>query len=463
MRIAQRQERYDDARQRLEELAKNPATSEAAIEQLLANALRSADDDQMLAWSDKAINLDTLPIETRRAWLGVRIGGGARRNDWPAVLDALDTLGRLDPTSTSVLLGRMLVRHMLGRDDEARTLYDADAPLARTGHGASIALVLGLNPRDRERRQGVAPFFEWLAQNNPAEARAYLARLPESRWLFRRDLQPLVEDVDALPQQTIDDARRTLAVMLAIEIGLPEVGAELAQRLVDDRPDYVPGHALRIRALQDMNEDIDAHLRPDPAWADSSFGRYATGYALARQGDYAQAADALAALHADEPRHQHVRYLLAQVYQKLGETDRAIVLLQELASTRGRYQFSAMNDLAYLLADRYPSQRDDAIRMAERLAPAAAISPALADTIGWIEHLRGRHGQALEHLSRVALVAGDQPAVQYHLGAVYHALGESRWAAMYLTAAASGPTPDVDVQRAAQLLEQIQAGKAEPN
>jgi len=402
------------------------------------------------------LKLASLPIETRRAWLAERISVLARQQDWPALLEALDTLGELDPTSTSVQLGRMLVRHMLSRDDEARDLYDADAPLARTAHGASIALILGVAPLGREQYNGISPFFEWLASKDIDKARAYLSRLPESRWLFRRDLATMLDEVDAVSDDMAADARRTLAIMLAIEVGLPEVALELAQRLIADRPGYVPGHALRIRALQDMNRDIDEHLQPKPTWAASSFGRYANGYALARQGKYVEAAESLAALHADEPRHQHVRYLLAQVYQKTGETDKAVELLQELGSIRSRYQFSALNDLAYLLADRYPSQREDAIQLAERLAPAAVISPALADTIGWIEHLRGRHDSALRHLTRVALVAGDQPAVQYHLGAVYAALDQPRWATLYLRAAAAGPTPDVDVQRAADLLAKLQ-------
>jgi len=36
-------------------------------------------------------------------------------------------------------------------------------------------------------------------------------------------------------------------------------------------------------------------------------------------------------------------------------------------------------------------------------------------------------------------------------------LDQPRWAMMYLSAAAAGPTPDLDVQRAAELLDRVRA------
>ncbi len=459
VRVEQRLGQTKPASQRVEALASDPRTAQLAATQLFELAAQSADDEQLLAWSDKALAIDRLPIAMKRDWLTVRVGVAARRADWQAVAQALDTLAQLDPASHSIAAGRILVRLVTGNAEEAKQLFDTDSPLAKGELGAAVALSLGLPPTADLPSNGVAPLFAHLAANDLSAAREALKRLPESRWLFRQDLTAMLEGIALLSDEQVDAARKTLAIMLAIELGLPEIAVALCDPLIEQHPAYVPAHALRARALQDMNQPIDEPPADDAPWAESAFGQYLRAVALARADEFEQAATLLESLRQQEPRHQHVRYVLAQVLYRQGDYDGSLKIFETLALTRGRYQFSALNDLAYLLAERFPAERQKAYKLAKRLEPAAAVSPALSDTIGWIEHLQDRNDAALRHLTRAALAAGDLPAVQYHLGVVYHKLGQSTWARYYLQAAATQTTDREEVALAKQMLETIDDAK----
>lgn len=83
------------------------------------------------------------------------------------------------------------------------------------------------------------------------------------------------------------------------------------------------------------------------------------------------------------------------------------------------------NNLASLLSDHSDKAEDldRAWRIARRLRDSTV--PAFRDTYGWITFRRGNHEEALSYVAPAAESLPDDPFVQYHLGAVYAALGRT--------------------------------------
>ena len=126
---------------------------------------------------------------------------------------------------------------------------------------------------------------------------------------------------------------------------------------------------------------------------------------------------------AVEPPHEELGLPIATVVVR---DEEAVSALKAIAERSGPYRLAAMNDLAYLWAKQGGEHLDEAIRLAREVMRALPTTPAVLDTTGWIEHLRGRNDQALKLLTRAIESLSDVPEAHYHLGATYHALGEDR-------------------------------------
>ncbi len=89
------------------------------------------------------------------------------------------------------------------------------------------------------------------------------------------------------------------------------------------------------------------------------------------------------------------------------------------------YSTMALNNLASLLSESRNDAKslERAYELAQRLDPAA--SPYFQDTLGWIHYLRSENTLALGMLRSAADRLPDVPAVLYHLGVVYAALGQN--------------------------------------
>ena len=99
----------------------------------------------------------------------------------------------------------------------------------------------------------------------------------------------------------------------------------------------------------------------------------------------------------------------------------------------------SLNALGYTLADRTEryAEAEVLIRKALKLDPD---SPAIIDSMGWVLHKLGRHGEALKELQR-AYAGLDDPEVAAHLVEVLVAL-EREEEALELLESATAKTPD---------------------
>lgn len=208
------------------------------------------------------------------------------------------------------------------------------------------------------------------------------------------------------------------------------------------------GRAPEARALLDALLAKDAHN--EAAWT--------ALYRLSLKTDAAAAAAVLARARAALPDSPTLRWIDASAREKAGDTEAAIALYDGLYAQNSDNPVIA-NNLASLLA----SSRTDAASLARAASIASRLKgadlPAFQDTWGWITLRQGDPAAALAALESAAAGLPQDPAVQYHLGRAYAALGRSALARARFTeaarllaadpAAAPAWKPDLDARLAA--------------
>lgn len=110
-----------------------------------------------------------------------------------------------------------------------------------------------------------------------------------------------------------------------------------------------------------------------------------------------------------------VAHELAGRFCRAGRIDPAIALLEQLHRQVGPWQLDATNDLAVLLAEYRPGQLSRAWRLASAVCRIQPNNPGYLDTLGWIEHLRGRSEVGATYLRRAVATAPDDPQLRRRL------------------------------------------------
>jgi predicted Zn-dependent protease len=275
---------------------------------------------------------------------------------------------------------------------------------------------------------GLIPWLLAMAQGQPAQAQAALDQPPGARAFFRDDLLATARRPDAAEPAMQQACRQIALGVLAQRAGLPALAQDIAQQILGQMPALIPAHALRAEALMDRNLSIGPALAAaGKDIADSVLAASLAARAHALAGEYDAATRQYQALLQREPDNDHLRFQLAQIHYAAQRFDDAITCLEPLTGHENPYRSMASNDVAYLLAERHPDKLDQARQIAGDALALAPDNPYLLDTLGWIEHRRGNHRQALAMLCR-SLLALPLPQTQEHVAAVYQALGQPGWA-----------------------------------
>ncbi len=125
---------------------------------------------------------------------------------------------------------------------------------------------------------------------------------------------------------------------------------------------------------------------------------------------------------------------VASIYDRKGETQKAIALYEELLSSRPDLAMAA-NNLAMILTRDEPQQAalDQAIDLVKGFS--ITENPIYLDTLGWVHYKRGELEDAVTILEK-AIRKGDQvQEIQYHLGMAYYKSGKMEQAKQALTKA----------------------------
>ncbi|MFN2308520.1 MAG: VanZ family protein [Gammaproteobacteria bacterium] len=125
------------------------------------------------------------------------------------------------------------------------------------------------------------------------------------------------------------------------------------------------------------------------------------------------------------------------------------------AIARGQGHAALYNELAWLELEFLDVDPADALRYTTLAVAAEPDDPGIIDTHGWALHRNGRHREALAFLQQA--LAGDPGIynIHYHLGAVYHALGDEPRAAEHLRRQISSSGTGTYAERSRELLARL--------
>ncbi len=457
-RIEQRNGRVGAAKKRLEDLAANPRTTAIAVVELLKLKVDSASDKDILRWCDEVLSIGQLPSAQQRLWLQLRNRLYAASARWADVLESLDRLAELSPDAVTIAAARVLVMHKLHQNIGARQLYRDTPRLVQAPFGPGLAVVLDEPYESPADRPDLAAYLEAVSLGRTNDAANIIERLPPMATMFRADMKTMLDRNDADSKEMRTAARLMLAAAIAREIRLPHLANDFLQIASKSMPDIVPLQAMRVSALQDMNEPVEAIINKMHHVGPSQLKSLLEASDLEHSGDYQGAATALRRIAESEPTNIHIRYRMATDLQSAGRFDEAIAVLEQIIKSTGPWQIPAKNDLAYLLAE-HTDQLERAYHLARQAYEAAPQSPELRDTLGWIEYRRDDPQTAYHHLSRAIAVLTQIEAIRspvhYHMGAVYKALGNARWAKYHLEQARSDGANQPSASKAQDLLGKL--------
>ncbi|MFP5504938.1 MAG: VanZ family protein, partial [Gammaproteobacteria bacterium] len=127
------------------------------------------------------------------------------------------------------------------------------------------------------------------------------------------------------------------------------------------------------------------------------------------------------------------------------------------AIARGQGRPALYNELAWLELEYLRGDPVEALALTTLAVQAEPDNPDFLDTHAWALHRNGRHQEALRFLQRALAAAPGIYCIHYHLGAVYHALGEDALAAGHLRRQFAVSETGEFAERARELLARITA------
>jgi len=125
------------------------------------------------------------------------------------------------------------------------------------------------------------------------------------------------------------------------------------------------------------------------------------------------------------PDDETLLYARAFLYERMDRVDDAIAELEGLLE-RDPDDPVALNALGYTLADR-TTRYEEARRYIGRALELSPYSPAIVDSMGWVEYRMGNYPESIEYLRRAWALDRD-PEIAAHLGEVLWVNGDEEGA-----------------------------------
>lgn len=195
------------------------------------------------------------------------------------------------------------------------------------------------------------------------------------------------------------------------------------------------------------------HLQLAIKQDENNLAAIAMFYQLSRQGiGAAEFQQAIEQRLSTQAKPDWVRKLLADSYLDTQQSANAIQHYEQLLSTPEFENHPAvLNNLANLYA---VTDLEKALTTAERAKLIGQPSPALMDTLGWLNARMGRYDQALPLLREAYVLDAGNPEIRYHLGYVLSKLNRLEEARVQLQEATKS-TSYPEFQDAVLLLDSL--------
>lgn len=358
---------------------------------------------------------------------------------------------------------------------EQRIARDSGSPVGYVALASALAELARetANPSHYRSAQHAVEAALWRAPEDPAARRLAVWIL-----LGQHDFARARERAEVLRKRAPDDiAVYPLLMDAYVELGEYALAEEAAQRMLDLRPDYVPGLA-RAAYLRELFGDLEgslellqASLQQTPeteseqrAWylAHESHVQRLMGqlddaarsaeaaletlpdyhYALAvlaeareDQGRLEEAL-ALARRHVEVAPHPENRLRVGQLLARTGRADEAAAAFAEFeagARAESEKTDNANRELAFYLADE-GHDPEAALRVAER-ERARRRDVFTLEAHAWALHRNGRNDEARAEIESALAIGVRDPRLFYHAGAIAIAQDDDAAARGWLEAA----------------------------
>lgn len=341
--------------------------------------------------------LDVLDIQSRL----LRARADLENQNPAGAVDGLRTL----LTRTNVIEGRLLLVDALraaGKLDEA--VATSRALVRDIPDNARLSVMLGMLERERGRT---------------ADARA----------AFRRSLELSPGNLMAMYQIVDLELAATNA-----PVALKLVEGELA-RTNSAALRYLQGRVLSVQkqwpqAEQAFRQSLELNQ-------DFSLSYQALAQVYLANTNLAGAAKELEGLVTRRTNDLASAVVLATVYERLGQTERARDRYEQLIKLYPRF-VPPYNNLAYIYTERLP-QLDRALELATKARQLAPEDASIADTLGWVYFKRGEQAKGVPLLKEAAEKAPTSGEIQYHLGMASYMAGQTDLARSALQRAVAAP------------------------
>lgn len=437
--------------------------SDAAVARRLAPVLLGLDMSsdlnlQLLNRADVEVDIDALPYDLALRWLALRMKLADQRGDWALAEETIQRVARIEDNDDSVVALMIVLKYRQGQSQAGADMLLQLPRLEGSATGSLLAYGLDVKATEAGRVHPMVPLLQAIVagdRDGLAEAsKAYNG----VRSLFTDDLLNGLSSAGA-GGDLAASCRDLAMATVAMEARMPGLGESLCESGVQKAKQNIAAHALHAAARIERGSDTAALAdRVRSIAPESSLVLMLDAMGLVSAGEHAGAIEPLTTLTQRHPDNPHLVYQLAQELNVAGREEQAIAALKPISQGDGPYRLAALNDLAFLMSNRSGGDSDEAVNIARQVLRELPGSPPVLDTAGWVEHQRGRHEPALKLMARAITLMPEVPEVHYHIGSVYHALGEDRWARYHLAQAASGEAGERGVQEAAALLVELGEG-----
>jgi tetratricopeptide (TPR) repeat protein len=357
--------------------------------------------------------------------------------DFRKATDALDRVLTLVPGAPQAVLLRASLHLKDGKPAEAIRSIEAllaAEPTNRTAEDLLVQAYLAANRSDDAvavlKKQIAAAPEEPVLQLRLGQILVSQKKLTEARATFESALKRFPDNLAFIAQLiAIDQEEGKNAVAMARADAYLAAHPESAQAnalkagLCFIQKDFKTAESLALKTIQLNPEDLTTYGILVRIQIDS--------------GRSEQAVLRLQEILKTAPNNIPVRMQLSILLQKLGRIDEARASFEEMVKIAPNFA-PAYNNLACIDAE-HSGNLDKALENARKARTLAPKSPAIGDTLGWIEWLRGSYGEALTLLLEAATELPQSPTVQYHLAMTYYMMNQLPEASALLEKALKSP------------------------
>jgi tetratricopeptide (TPR) repeat protein len=147
-------------------------------------------------------------------------------------------------------------------------------------------------------------------------------------------------------------------------------------------------------------------------------------------------------------------FLLGYLYEHVNEYDLALKFYQ-LALEKNPQFFPAMNNLAYLYANHFPTKKNLQSALSLIKQRGFSLDTQFLDTLGWVHVQMGHPKKAIALLKHVVSRPDPSPLACYHLGVAYMHDGQTQLAREWLNKSVNTDVHFPEKQMARKLLQEI--------